>query len=205
VIRTPDFDELIGPDIDQAERDRLRTVHELLLQAGPPAELTPEFEAGPTLSMLMQRRGRRGGRRVMLLAAALTLVAIAFLTGYITGNGGGDGLAPARTLSLVGTNAAPGALASLRVQPADESGNWPMRISVTGLPKLPSDGYYSVYLERDGKPFAPCGYFIVAPGKGATSVWISAPYDIRQDDTWVVTKQLPGHHELGPVVLRPSV
>jgi hypothetical protein len=205
VTRVPNFDELIGPDVDHVERERLRAVHDLLVQAGPPAELSPEIEAGPTLAMTLQRRPRRRGHRVALLAAALALVALAFLTGYITGNGGGEGLQGGTTLALVGTKAAPNALASLRIEPADGSGNWPMRISVTGLPKLPPHGYYTVYLERNGKQLAPCGYFVVAASNRGTSVYLNAPYDVRKGDTWVVTKQLPGHHEAGPVVLQPRV
>ncbi len=204
MTRTPNFDELIGPEVEQAERERLRAVHDLLLQAGPPAELSPEIEAGPTLAMTLQRRPRRTRHRVALLAAALAVGATAFLAGYITGNGKGDGLSAGRTLSLVGTKAAPGALASLRIQPADPAGNWPMQISVTGLPKLPPRGYYTVYLVRDGKPYAPCGTFVVEGKDHGVSVWLNAPYDVRRGDTWVVTKQLPGHHAAGPIVLRPS-
>ena len=206
MTRTPDFDELVGPDLEHAERERLRTVHRLLLQAGPPAELSPEIEAGPTLAMTLQRRPRRAGARrpVALLAAAVAVSTAAFLAGYITGNGKDDGRSAGRTLSLVGTKAAPGALASLRIQPADASGNWPMLISATGLPKLPPRGYYTVYLVRDGKPFAPCGYFIVSASGHATSVWLNAPYVLHRGDSWVVTKQLPDHHVAGPVVLRPT-
>ncbi|HEX7524975.1 MAG TPA: hypothetical protein VF327_01645, partial [Gaiellaceae bacterium] len=173
-------------------------------QAGPPAELSPEIEAGPTLAMTLQRRPHRVGHRVALLAAAVAVCAVAFLGGYITGNGKGNGLSAGHTLSLVGTKAAPGALASLRIQPADPSGNWPMQISVTGLPKLPPQGYYTVYLVRNGKPFAPCGTFVVAGRNHGASVWLNAPYDVRRGDTWVVTKQMPGHQEAGPIVLRPS-
>ena len=205
MMRPPDFDDLVGPEVEQAERARLRAVHDLLVQAGPPAELSPELEAGPTLALTLQRRQRRGGRKVLLLAAALALVAMAFLAGYIAGNGKGDGLSSGTTMSLVGTKAAPGALASLRIQPADAAGNWPMKISVTGLPKLPPHGYYTVYLVRNGKPFAPCGYFVISGPDRGTSVWLNAPYKLQPRDTWVVTKQLPGHHEAGPVVLRPKV
>lgn len=203
-MRTPDFDELIGPEVEPVERERLRSVHDLLIQAGPPAELSPEIEAGPTLAMTLQRRPRSKGHRVLLLAAALALVTVAFLGGYITGNGKGDGLSAGHTLSLVGTREAPGALASLRIQPVDPAGNWPMQISVTGLPKLPSRGYYAVYLMRNGKPLAPCGTFVVAGRDHGASVWLNAPYELRAGDSWVVTKQLPGHHEVGPVVLRPA-
>jgi len=48
-MRAPDFDELIDGEIDGAERERLRRMHELVLRAGPPPELSPQLEAGPTL------------------------------------------------------------------------------------------------------------------------------------------------------------
>jgi hypothetical protein len=203
MTRVPDFDELVGPDVDGEDHERLRRVHELLLQAGPPAELSPEVESGPTLAMTLGRAPRKMRRSVTLLAAAIALVAVAFLAGYLTGNGNGNGLTSGHTLSLVGTKAAPGALASLRIEPADPAGNWPMQLSVTGLPKLPPRGYYTVYLMRDGKPYAPCGTFVVAGKAYGTSVSLNAPYELRRGDTWVVTKQMPGHHEAGPVVLQP--
>ena len=202
--RVPDFDELIGTDVDRAERERLQRVHELLLTAGPPPELSPEIEAGPTLAMTLQRAPRRVRHRVALLAAAIALVALAFIAGYITGNGKDNGLSSGRTLSLVGTKAAPGALASLRIQPVDPAGNWPMQLAVTGLPKLPAHGYYVVYLVRKGKLYAPCGAFVVSGPTHGTSVWLNAPYDVRPGDTWVVTKQLWGKRKTGPIVLRPN-
>ena len=41
-----DLDELLG-DASPDERDRLRRVHELLVEAGPPPELSPELEVTP--------------------------------------------------------------------------------------------------------------------------------------------------------------
>jgi hypothetical protein len=204
VNRTPDFDELIGAEADPAERARLRAVHELLVQAGPPPELSPEIEAGPTLAMTLQRRPRRPRHRILLLAASLAVVAAVFLAGYVTGNGHHDTVSGTTTLSLVGTKAAPGALASLQIAPVDASGNWPIKISVTGLPKLPRHGYYTVFLVRNGKPLAPCGFFVVASRSSGESLWLNAPYKLQKHDTWVVTKQMPGDRAAGPVVLRPT-
>lgn len=204
MTRTPDFDELVGPEVDPAERARLRNVHDMLLLAGPPAELSPEIEGGPTLAMTLHRPKRRRGHRTLLLAASIAALAVVFLGGYIVGNGNGNGLDAGKTLSLHGTKAAPDALASLRIQPVDAAGNWPMQISVTGLPKLPPHGYYTVYLMRDGKPWAPCGFFVVKSPTHGISVWLNAPYKLKQGDSWVVTKQMPGHHEAGPIVLRPN-
>jgi hypothetical protein len=203
VTRVPDFDELVGPDVDPNDRERLLRVHELLLEAGPPPEISPELES-PTLAMTLARPPRQKRRGVALLAAALVTVALAFLAGYAVGNGNGDGLSAGRTMQLVGTKDAPSALASLRIQPVDAAGNWPMRLAVTGLPKLPPKGYYTVWLMRDGKAFAPCGTFVVAGADRGTSVWLNAPYHFRRGDWWAVSKQMPGHHDLGPIVLRPK-
>jgi hypothetical protein len=203
MTRRPDFDELVGRDVEGAERERLRRVHELLLEAGPPAELPPDLEAGPTLAMTLNRRPPRMYRRTMLVAAAVVVLALAFLGGYVAANHGG-GVAGAKTVRLAGTSLAPTALASLQLDPVDTAGNWPMQLNVTGLPKMPPHGYYAVYLVRGGRIYAPCGTFVVAgPGSG-TSVRLNAPYRLQRGDTWVVTKQLPGRRDPGPVVLRPT-
>ena len=202
MTRTPSFDDLVGGDLPPEERERLERVHELLVSAGPPAELTPEFERGPTLAMTLARSPRRGQRRIALLAAALVILALAFIGGFVAGNSG-DGLTGSHTLKLAGTHQAPGALASLVITNADAAGNWPMQLSVTGLPKLPRHAYYEVFVTRNGKPWAPCGVFVVKSATGAVSVRLNAPYELRRGDSWVVTKQLPGHHETGPVVLKP--
>jgi len=202
----PNFDELVGRDLPTAERERLLRVHELLLQADPPPELAPEIEAGPTLAMTLarQKREHQVRRRVALIAAVAAAIAVVFLGGYVIGNRGAGGDAPAKTMSLEGTAAAPDALASLRIDHADAAGNWPMKLSVTGLAKLPGREYYVVYLVRDGKPWAPCGTFVVAGTTGGTSVRLNAPYELEKGDTWWVMEQMPGDATPGPVVLKPA-
>jgi hypothetical protein len=203
VTRGPDFDDLLGDDVDGAERARLRRVHDLLLEAGPPPEISPDIEL-PTLAMTLGRAPRRRVRIVALLAAALVTVALAFLAGYTVGNGNDNGLSAGRTLQLVGTKAAPDALASLRIQPVDAAGNWPMQLAVTGLPKLPPKGYYTVWLMRDDRAFAPCGTFVVAGKDRGTSVALNAPYRLKAGDWWTVTKQMWGKRGVGPIVLAPK-
>jgi hypothetical protein len=203
MTRAPDFDELVGPDLDREERERLERVHDLLVMAGPPPELTPEMERGPTLAMTLGRSsGRRVQRRVALLAAALVVLVLAFLGGYLAGHGNLGTLSGAHKLNLVGTAQARGATALLQVQDADAAGNWPMTLSATGLPKLPPHGYYEVFLTRNGKIFAPCGTFLVKTPTAAVVVQLNAPYELHRGDGWVVTKQLPGQHDAGPVVLK---
>ncbi len=205
MTRTPDFDDIVGDDLDHEERDRLERVHDLLVIAGPPPELTPEMERGPTLAMTLGGPSRRRiERRVALLAAALVVLVIAFLGGYLAGHGNAGSLASGHTLNLVGTAQAPGALAALHVQEADPAGNWPMTLSATGLPKLPPHGYYEVFLTRNGKIFAPCGVFLVKSATAAVSVQLNAPYDLHRGDGWVITKQLPGRREVGPIVLKQN-
>jgi len=206
MTRPPDFDELVGLDVDQDERERLLRVHTLLIEAGPPSELPPELEAGPTLAMTLGRRRQPKPvrRRVLLLAAAIVVLALAFLGGYLAGHNGG-GLASAKTLALAGTPTAPAARASLRVEAADAAGNWPMELAVTGLPRLPAHSFYEVYLVRNGKPYAPCGTFVVSGGQVATTVTLNAPYRLHHGDSWIVTRVLWGQREPGTVVLRPVV
>jgi hypothetical protein len=196
----PEFEEIVGADVEAAERARLARVHSLLVQAGPPPELSPELESGPTLGMTLGRKPVRARRRVLLLAAAVAVVALAFLGGYIAGNGGST--ANAEVLKLTGTPAAPHALASLQIEPVDAGGNWPMHLSVTGLPRLQGQSYYEVFLVRNGKPIASCGTFKVAVNQ-ATTVQLNAPYHLHHGDTWIVTRQTPSSGEPGVVVLRP--
>jgi hypothetical protein len=198
----PSFDDLIGEDVGRDERERLRRVHELLVTAGPPAELAPEIERGPTLGMTLGGPSRRRvTRRTALVAAAVLVLLLAFLAGYIAGN---DSTASGRLLNLAGTAQAPRAEAKLRIEPADAAGNWPMTLAARGLPKLPAKGYYEVFLVRNGEIFAPCGGFVVPGGKTVVSVKLNAPYRFEKGDTWVVTKQLPPWGHTGPVVLEPA-
>jgi len=174
----------------------------MLLVAGPPPELTPELEAGPTLGMTLGGRAprRRTQRRAALLAAAVVVLLLAFLAGYISGN---DQSVSGHLLKLQGTAAAPGAQGSLRVEAADPAGNWPMELAAVGLPKLPAKGYYEVFLVRNGKAWAPCGAFVVRNAKVGVSVRLNAPYRLREGDSWVVTRQQWGDRGSGPVVLEP--
>jgi len=200
-MRGPEFDDLVG-DVPVDERERLLRVHELLVQAGPPPEIPPELEA-PTLAMTLgkpKRSHRHMQRRLALLAAAFVVLAIVFLGGYITGN---DSTVTGRLIRLEGTALAPKAEGSLRVQDADPAGNWPMTFAALGLPKLPPRGYYEVFLTRNGKPFAPCGTFVVKSKDVGVSVQLNAPYKLQAGDGWVVTRQPPDVHTPGPVVLRP--
>jgi hypothetical protein len=173
--RGPDFDELVGADLEAAERERLRRVHELLLAAGPPPGAAPE---APPLGLAR----RRAWPARLALAAALAVAA--FSLGALVG----DRLAgPDADFEVVmtGTRAAAGASASIDVFPLDAAGNWPMEVSVRGLGPDPRGRLYELWLTRGGKPAALCGYFRAEPD-GTTVVPMNAPYLLREFDGWVV-------------------
>jgi len=209
VNREPNLNDLIGADATGAERERLQHVHELLLEAGPPPELSDKLEAGPTLGMTLSRRRRRKPRAMLLLAAAL-LVALVFFAGYsVRSNGSGAHRGHSvMAVALKGTAFVPAAQGTIQVWNApDNNGNWPMTLRAVGLPKLPPHTYYEVYLLRNGKPWGSCGTFRVG-GSGSSNqevtVTLSAPYSLRKGDSWVVTRPGAGGAEPGQTVLRPT-
>lgn len=202
--REPSFEELVGAETTGAERERLRRAHELLLQAGPPPELPPELRRAPNFGVvhhLAQRRRLVKRRALVLLAATVSIAAVFFGAGYSVGHHGAKSTAPRppKVLSLTGTPAAPHAQATLAVW-REASGNWPMTLSATGLPK---HGYYEVYLVRGGRPWISCGTFHVEGSARGVTVSLSAP-TLRKGDSWIVTRIGPGGNEPGTTVLRPS-
>jgi hypothetical protein len=96
--------------------------------------------------------------------------------------------------------AAPGASALIKLGASDEGGNWPMVVTVRGLPRLSGRAYYELFLTRNGKPIAPCGGFNVKPG--TTTVEFTVPYSLKPSDGWIVTRQDPPKPGLGPVLLK---
>jgi hypothetical protein len=190
--RPPDFDELVGEDLPAKERARLRGVHDLLVAAGPPAELSPALERAPSVGGAVRFLPRRRRSAVLLVAAAIAAAAFGggFLTGAVTHGGTKSAVT---VIPMHGTPAAPNALASISLQDMDKAGNWPMRFTVQGLPRLSQGGYYELYLTRHGRIAAGCGTFNVHSGR--TTVTLNAPYELRGFDGWVVTRHVLGHPE----------
>jgi hypothetical protein len=201
----PQFDELLGAETTGAERERLRRTHELLLQTGPPPELTPALERGPARAAPRAGQQRRVKRRAVLLLAAAVAAGAVFAAGYTVGRGrtGGAPTAVVRTLALKGTSAAPHARGTLEILPARD-GNWPMTLSVTGLPELPAHTYYEVYLVRKEGLWASCGSFVVPGSSRAVTLTLNAPYALQPGDSWVVTRTGPGETGVGNPVLQPA-
>jgi hypothetical protein len=201
----PDFDQLVGPDLPPEERERLRRAHELLVQAGPPPELSPELETVPwpeeSQSPLVVRRSP--SKRLLLAATIATLALIAFFIGRAAAPSS-NSLSVERVVRLAGTDLDPNASAVLELGKSDVDGNWPMVLRVKGLDRLANGGYYDLYLTKDGKPIVLCGTFNARAG--VAEIRMNAAYDLSHFDKngWVVTRQPAGHHEPDQIVLRPS-
>lgn len=175
--RGPDFDELVGGDLEPAERERLLRVHELLVEAGPPPELS-----SPAPVALFPRR-RRGA--LLAIAAALSLAV--FAVGVVVGDRS-DGRGVDFVVAMSGTAAAADATASLTVFEIDEAGNWPMAMEVQGLAPAASGRPYELWLTKDGELAALCGSFLTEPD-GSAEVPMNAPYKLKEFDGWVVVEE----------------
>ncbi len=199
-----DVRELLGEEVEPAELERLRRVHELLLAAGPPPELSPTLESAPRVGA-----GRNWGggfswfarpRLAAAIALAVAVVAAAFGIGYLAGHvSHSAGFRAGHTVLMHGTAGAPNALASIEVGKRDANGNLPMILRVRGLPKAPG-GYYELFLTKNHRAIVTCGTFNA--GKSVT-VRLSIPYSLegRRYDGWVVTREIFRGPHPGPTVL----
>jgi hypothetical protein len=172
----PDFDDLVG-DVPPEERDRLARVHALLVEAGPPPELSPGLTETPRPQAEVIGFPRRYRWAALGVAAALALGLLG--AGYAIGRG-----SQPETSFTVPMTGAGGASAEIDVLAADAAGNWPMNLTVRGLPPLDAHRRYELWLTRKGRLVEACGAFVVAPGE--TEVPLNAPYVLRDYDGWVV-------------------
>jgi len=178
----PDFDELVGADLEPAERERLRRVHDLLIAAGPPPDYAPVAPPVPVEAKVFPFPGRR---RFALVAVAAAFTIAVFGGGYFAGDRAGG---PERTVAMAGTGEAVNASASLELFPVDNAGNWPMELVVRGLKPAPSGRAFELWLAKGKKLSALCGSFRAEPD-GSTSVRLNAPYKLSDFDSWVVVEE----------------
>jgi hypothetical protein len=208
MTRRPDFDDVVGQDLPADERERLRRAHDLLIEAGPPPELSPELEQVPWPDDALAPtwgRSRQRSRRPLLLAAALaTAAVVGFVLGQAT-TSSSTSIDARETVQLHGTALARGAFASLKLGRPDTAGNWPMVLRVEGLPKLGNGGYYDLYLTKGGVPLVSCG---TINAKGDTVVRLTAAYNLENfdHDGWVIVRKTPANHfDESQIVLKPTV
>lgn len=202
MTRAPDFDDLVGKDVPDEERARLLGAHRLLVEAGPPPELSPELDSVPWPEDSQMPLLKPKQRRPLLLAAAIaTAIGIGFVLGQSTSSSSTETV---RVVQLAGTPLDSDARGTLKLGKADASGNWPMTLHARGLQELPEGGYYDLYLTKGGKPVVLCGTFNVKGDE--VVVHFSAAYDLGHfdKDGWVITRQLPENHKPTEVVLKPT-
>jgi hypothetical protein len=202
VTKEPDFRELVGDDGENEELGRLRKVHDLLVAAGPPPELSvavadpPEVEESKVLEF--KRR-----RPAALFGIAAAVAAAAFIIGYAVGDRQ-NSFDAKFTIPMHGLGIAKAARADIGVGSHDDGGNYPLEMRVDGLSHAPKGGWYELLLSKKGKPTASCGDFTVDGGE--TTVRLSVPYDLpdwhskKLYDGWVVVLHKPGQ-KTAPVVM----
>jgi Anti-sigma-K factor rskA len=202
MTREPDLNELVGGGLPPEEEARLRRAHELLVAAGPVPELPPGLEEPSAVERrtrldenVYQLLPRRRVGAALALAAAIALVA--FLGGYVAGFRH-DGFAAQYSVQMHSAAGGP-ASAAIEIGTRDSRGNWPLRLEVSGLPKLKQGAYYEMFLTR-GTQRLTCGTF-TAGGQKTVKVRLNAPYDLRRGVGWIVTKERPGRPAPGPIVL----
>jgi hypothetical protein len=195
---TPDFRELVGEEGSPEELERLRGVHDLLVAAGPPPELSPSVSEPPEVDHPAEVRVLPRRRREAALLVAAAVVAVSFGIGYLVGHRGNE-TPTSHLVAMHGVGTFASATGSIRVSDRDEDGNWPLDVSVSGLKKLKKGSWYELYLTAGGKIRASCGTFSAA-GK-ETNVSFSVPYALAAYDGWVVTAHIPGVPDSGKRVL----
>jgi hypothetical protein len=204
--RVPNFDDLVGREVPDDERERLRRAHHLLVQAGAPPELSPEQDAVPWPDESQRPARKPMQHRTLLLAAALATAAVlGFVLGQTSGSkSSSSAIDSVRVVTLAGTSLDRNARGTLALGKADQGGNWPMLLHATGLRQLPEGGYYDLYLTKGGKPVVLCSTF--NSNGGEATIRMNAAYDLSRFDRngWVVTRQPSGHFKPDQIVLRPA-
>ena len=194
------FDQMVDLEgLGPEDVVRLRKVHDMLVAAGPPADLPArlnappaELDGGEVIAFPSRRR-----RPLVVALLAATVAAACFGGGYVLANQAHSTTIHAvRVVSLSGEQ---NSFASLRVGSADGDGNWPVQLTVSGLPQ-PQNVRYYLMLWENGKPKGLCGTFVVGKS-GATTVLFNVPYKITKTTRWVVTEMAPGAHYPGHVVM----
>jgi hypothetical protein len=202
---TADFDQLVDlTGMSPEDRARLARVHEMLVAAGPPADLPSALDRPPAdvdeVNVIAFPRRRRAAAAILVAAA---VAAACFGGGYLLANQA----RPASSLHavrVVGLQGEENSLASLRVGASDANGNWPMQLTVSGLPPLTArKAHYILMVTEAGKPTWVCGMFKVGKS-GSTTVTFDVPYRITDSTQWAVTKMTPGTQFPGHVVMTTS-
>lgn len=188
---TPEFDDLVEGVESPEEQARLRRVHELLREAGPPPELSPalasmappEEEPADEADVAWLPPRRLGAALVLAAALLLASFAVGYFAGNNRSNGETESLKVTRTVVLHGQGQSTGVVSVGKI---DADGNTPMLITVRGLSPVRDGDYYSLALTKHGKPIVTCTTFNVGD-RGTNTVGLVAAYDLDSFDGWAVT------------------
>jgi hypothetical protein len=200
---SPEFEDLVEGVDNPRERERLRRVHQLLTEAGPPPELSPALASveppaeeveEPDASWLPPRR--LGAALVLAAALLLASFGVGYLAGNRGGNGGSQALEVTQSIILQGSGRSTGVLS---LGKPDADGNTPMQITVRGLAPLKDGDYYRLALTKGGKPVVTCTTFNVGDRRTKT-IRLVAAYDLEGFDGWAVTHWRHGSGEDTPVL-----
>jgi hypothetical protein len=177
-----DFRDLVGDDLSQEERAKLERVDRLLRSVpAPPSEVPGSLDRAVN-RIGTERRHWTPRRLAAAVALAVTLAALFFGVGrWTTG-----GEPPYRaTIQMKPAKSNPGASALVKLGDRDANGNWKLKLQVDGLPELGGDGYYVLWLAKDGKYAATCGTFKV---RGETTIDMTVSYRLSEYDAWVISE-----------------
>jgi hypothetical protein len=196
----PDFRDLVGDEGTPEELAKLRRAHDMLIAAGPPPELSPRLAEPPQAPARESRLHRLRPRAAFALAAVVA--AAAFGIGFLVGDRGPAEFSEVASLPMHGVGELASAQATIAVGAQDAAGNYPLEMTVTGLPRTPNGAWYELLLSKHGRPTLSCGSF--ATGGESVTVRLSVPYDLsdrpRLFDGWVVTLHVPRQKQ-APVVM----
>jgi hypothetical protein len=177
-----DFRDLVGDDLSQEERAKLERVDRLLRTVpAPPSEVPGSLDRAVN-RIGTERRQWTPWRLVAAVTLAVTLAALFFGVGRWTTGG-----EPHYRASIQMTPAAsnPRASALIKLGDRDANGNWKLKLQVDGLPELSGDGYYVLWLAKDGKYAATCGTF---KARGDTTIDMTVSYRLSEYDAWVISE-----------------
>lgn len=194
-----DLRELIDGDLSPEELERLERIDELLRTVPAPPAAVPR-SLSRAVAAIPATPARLWTRRRLAGAVAIAAAVAAFFFGL--GRWVGDGEAEYRfEVAMQATDDAPKATARIRVGERDpETGNYRLEVEISGLPKLAGNGYYDLWLAKNGKYAAGCGTFNVGPG--TTTVEFTVSYRLGEFDTWVISQgrlEKPPHLLTAPV------
>ena len=177
-----DFRDLVGDDLSQEDRAKLERVDRLLRSVpAPPSEVPGSLDRA--VNRIGKERLHWTPRRLAAaVALAVALAAVFFGVGRWT-TGGEPHYRASIQMKPAASN--PRASALIKLGDRDANGNWKLRLQVDGLPELGGDGYYVLWLAKNGKYAATCGTFKV---RGETTIDMTVSYRLTEYDGWVISE-----------------